>query len=93
MRGAGGPERDTAMFALETFAIKIPGSRLRVNNDINIVFKTSKNRLLIQDSSRLSIELSGVLSRKTPAVLHRSEPCATRVSTEMTFFRSFVSVL
>ena len=47
-----------------TFVLKIPGSRFRTNNSIS-TFNTSRDRLLISYFSRLSIEVSGILSRRT----------------------------
>ena len=46
------------------FVSKIPGSRFR-GKQLKIVVKTSGDHLLIQDSSRLSTEMSGILRRKT----------------------------
>ena len=51
------------MSILKMFVLRIPESRFRSTN--NIMFDTSRDHLLIWDSSRLSIESPKVWSRKT----------------------------
>ena len=46
---------------------------------IHIVFKTSRDHLLIQDLSGLSIEISGIASRKTAAHLNPYHPIPSRL--------------
>ena len=50
------------MFILGMFVLKIPACRFR-NEHIRIVSKTSGDHLPISDSSRLSIEMSGILNK------------------------------
>ena len=68
----------TAAFFLDMFVLGIPGSRFRKRH-FRIAFKTSTDHLLIQDSHRLSIDNSGIVTRKT-AVETRGRRLATTAS-------------
>ena len=62
--------------ATAIFVLKIPGSRFRKQQtNVKIPCKASGDHLPIQDSSRLSIEVSGIVSRTT-AILRASSDLA-----------------
>ena len=53
-----------------SYVLEIPQSRFQTNQQPNIVPKTSRGHLLIQDPSRLSIDISGIFNKH-----HRLRPC------------------
>ena len=58
------PQYPTAIVVLKMLVIKIRESRFE-QRQFKIVFKTSRDHLLIQDPSGLSVNISGIVSRKT----------------------------
>ena len=54
-------------FVLQNFVPKLSGSRFECHNHLYTGDHTSRDHLLIRDSSRVSIEISGILSRNRRA--------------------------